>query len=87
MSFDKITAFTSENCIHCRQLKKWLAKHSLDFENKDIQVVENHEQLRAMGHNFIPIILLSNSSEPKDSLEIRGFDKQKLKQVLNIIED
>lgn len=74
----KVTVFTTSTWPYCHQAKEFLSSHNIAFEEKDImQDFMARTYLQSKGVRGVPAILV-------DSELIRGFDKDRLKELFSI---
>ena len=77
----KIRVFSTSFCPYCVTLKEFLKQYSIDFE--DINVAEDKEALDEMveksNQKGVPVIEIDNEI-------VVGFDREKIKNLLNIKE-
>lgn len=78
----KVRVFSTQTCPYCVVLKEFLKERSIDFE--DIDVAEDKEALKEMveksGQMGVPVL------EINDEIVV-GFNKERIKELLNIRED
>jgi len=76
---DKVKIYTTPTCPYCTTLKKFLANNDVEFEEVDVS--KDKQALKEMkqksGQMGVP------TSEIGDQV-IVGFDKKKIKQVLDL---
>ncbi|MGM0441693.1 MAG: glutaredoxin family protein [Elusimicrobiota bacterium] len=74
-----ITVYTTPTCPHCRRLKKFLDENNIEYQN--FNVGDNKEKAQEMidksGQMGVPVIDM-------DGQIIIGFNKDKIKELLNI---
>ncbi|MBT3230360.1 NrdH-redoxin [Candidatus Uhrbacteria bacterium] len=75
----KITVYSTPTCPYCKLVKEFLNKHNVEFE--EIDVSASHEQAQEMIHKSgqmgVPVTAIGEDI-------VIGFDKPKLKELLNI---
>jgi len=75
----KITIYSTSTCPFCIRAKQFLKDNKIAFE--DIDVAENHEKAQEMikksGQMGVPVLEI-------DGEIIVGFDKEKIKEILDI---
>jgi len=75
----KIMIYTISGCPHCEELKDFLRKRGVEFE--DIDVEENDEVaeeiIEKTGQNGFPVIDI-------DGEIIIGFDEEKISEALEL---
>lgn len=81
MAEHNVKVYSTKTCPYCDQEKDWLKEHKIEFEN--IDVTENQELANEMvqksGQMGVPVTDI-------DGEIVIGFDKEKLKKLLNIQE-
>ena len=75
----KVTVYSTPTCPFCIRAKQFLKESNVQFQ--DIDVSENHEKAQEMikksGQMGVPVIEI-------DGEIIVGFDKEKIKETLDI---
>ena len=75
----KVVVHSAEWCPWCERVKEFLREHGIEFEEKNVEIKENGEELvRISGQEGIPVTVVN------DKEVIIGFDEEKLKKALNI---
>ena len=80
-----VKVYSTESCPYCNMEKEWLKENGVEFE--DINVGEDIKKAKEMieksGQQGVPVTIIE-----KDGKEevIVGFDKDKLKENLNLNE-
>lgn len=78
---ESVIVYSTPTCPICKQLKDFLNEKNIEFE--DINVAEDQEKAKEIaektGQMGVPVIQIG------DNLVV-GFDKEKLKEALNIEE-
>jgi len=79
----KVKIYTLSTCPHCKEAKKFLKEHKIEFENIEVDnnkkaVEEMYKKSKQYG---VPVIEIRKNYKV---YVIAGFDELKLKQVLNI---
>lgn len=75
-----ITMYTTSTCGFCKVQAAWMEKLGVKFELKDVgKDKEAAEELKekANGHMSVPVTDI-------DGTIIRGFDRKKLQEALNV---
>ena len=76
---NSITVYSTPTCPFCVRAKQYLKDNNIQFE--DIDVSENHEKAQEMikksGQMGVPVLEI-------DGKIIVGFDKDKIKEALNL---
>jgi glutaredoxin len=77
----QIIVYSSESCIFCRQLKKWLQSEGIEFENRDVSKEKSYyDEFIAHGGTGIPLTLIQ---KPNVELKkISGMNKKKIVDAL-----
>lgn len=77
----KVRIFSTPSCVYCHTLKGYMESHNISFE--DIDVSNNEaaldEMIEKSGQMSVPVIDINGEF-------ITGFDKNKINQLLNIVE-
>lgn len=77
----KVIVYSTPTCPHCIHLKQFLKEHKIEYE--DINVAENQEKAKEMQEKSeqmgVPVVEI-------DGKIVVGFDKEKIKKLLNIKE-
>jgi len=77
----KVRVFSTVSCPYCHMEKDWLKEHKIEFE--DIDVSSNQEAANEMveksGQMGVPVTDI-------DGEMVVGFDKERLKKLLDIKE-
>ncbi|MDD5070730.1 MAG: Uxx-star family glutaredoxin-like (seleno)protein [Candidatus Omnitrophica bacterium] len=75
----KVKVFSTPTCPYCIHAKDFLRENNIEFENIDVS--QNQEKAQEMvnlsGQMGVPVIAI-------DETIVVGFDKNKIKQLLNI---
>lgn len=80
----KVKAYTLSTCPHCSATKEFLRANSVDFDYVDVDLLTGGERTKVLrevyrltkGYSF-PVIVIGDAV-------IVGFNKERLKEVLNI---
>jgi len=76
-----VKIYSTPTCVYCKTLKEYLRKNKIDFE--DIDVSKDEKQLQDMikssGQMGVPVVDI-------DGQIIVGFDKQKIDELLKILQ-
>ena len=79
----KIKIYSMSNCLKCQQLKEFLKEENIQFE--DVNISDNErakqEMIYKSKQNSAPVIEIRKSHSVGILV---GFDKEILKQTLNI---
>lgn len=75
----KTTVYSTETCPWCHVTKEFLTENNIQFESKDVAADEaaRAELVRKSGQTGVPVLDI-------DGTIIVGFDKEAIKQALNI---
>lgn len=73
----QITIYTSNTCPHCQSAKDYMTTRGFKFEERNVENKDFRKELINMGYRGVPIIVI-------DEVEIVGFDKEKINQILSI---
>ncbi|MCF7873360.1 MAG: glutathione S-transferase N-terminal domain-containing protein [Candidatus Omnitrophica bacterium] len=75
----EVLVYSTATCPYCQKLKEYLKKNNLNFTNYDVS--SDQEKLEEMkeksGQMGVPVIDI-------DGEIIKGFDQERLNQVLGI---
>lgn len=75
----KVKIYSTPTCPYCRMAKEFFKENNIKYE--DIDVSENEQAAKEMversGHMGVPVIDI-------DGKIVIGFDKEKIKKLLNI---
>lgn len=73
-----IIIYSSNTCPHCQSAKKYLQDKGYVFTDKNVQEDKTfRRELIDKGYRGVPVIVI-------DNVEIVGFDKEKINQLLHI---
>lgn len=77
----KVRIFSTPSCVYCQTLKGYVKNHNVSFEDVDVSSNETalDEMIEKSGQMSVPVVDI-------DGQFIVGFDKNKINQLLNIIE-
>jgi len=66
----KIILFSREDCPACKVVKEWLERKGIEYELKDIDNLENFEELINLypGFRTIPILVINGKVYSGDKL-------------------
>lgn len=75
----KVKIYTTPTCVYCKMTKEFLAKNSVDYEEKNVAVDEmaRDEMIQKSGQLGVPVVEV-------DGKIIIGFDQSRLKETLGI---
>lgn len=74
----KVVVYSSESCTYCKQAKDFLKENHVDYVEKNVSTdMQARKELMAKGHMGVPVIYV-------DDVEMVGFDKAKLKELLGL---
>lgn len=75
----KVRIFSNETCPHCKMAKDFLKENGIEFENLDVAKDDKaaEEMVKLTGQLVVPVIQV-------DDEVVIGFDKDKLKKLLDI---
>lgn len=72
----KMMLYNDQYSFFGKKAKKWLEEHQVEFEEKDVSLAKNLEELFACsGQYAVPVIVA-------DEEVILGFDEKKLEKIL-----
>jgi len=74
-----IKVYSTPTCPYCVTLKEYLKEHDIEFEDIDVSLDQKlvDEMVKKSGQMGVPVI-------EADGQIIVGFDKDKIKKLLNI---
>jgi glutaredoxin-like YruB-family protein len=74
-----IKVYSTPTCPYCITLKEYLKEHDIEFEDIDVSLDQKliEEMVKKSGQMGVPVI-------EADGQIIVGFDKDKIKKLLNI---
>jgi len=68
--------YSSTNCPHCNQLKKYLTEQNISFEERNIDHSDAYrDELQAMGMSSIPVTVIGET-------RILGLNPTRIKKAL-----
>lgn len=74
----KVEIYTSETCGYCHAAKDFLKQHSISFVEHNITKDSGaRRELISKGYRSVPLIIVNG-------IEIPGFDKERLSELLNL---
>ena len=78
----EITVYFSPACPHCRQLLEYLDSNGIKYSGRDVTISESARQdvERLTGRLTIPVVVIKGEI-------IKGFDRNRLKNLLGISSD
>jgi glutaredoxin 3 len=72
----KVDIYTTESCSYCHAAKDFLKANNISFTEYDItKDSQARRELMKKGYRSVPLIIV-------DSVEISGFDRGELSQIL-----
>jgi glutaredoxin len=72
-----VIIYTDPSCPHCRQLKQYLQKRHVPFENRDVtRDPDAANELQAMNAPGVPVVRIGEDM-------IIGFNEERLKTALH----
>ena len=76
-----VKVYSTPTCHFCLQLKEWLNKHKIEFENVDVSTDQkaSQEMMEKSGQMGVPVTDI-------DGEIIIGFDKGRIAGKLNVTE-
>lgn len=77
----KVTVYSTPTCPYCVQLKQWLDKNNVEYEDFDVSVDQTRaeEMIKKSGQMGVPVIEIHNEF-------IVGFDRERIAKALKILE-
>lgn len=78
----KITVYSSNNCFHCTNLKKWLDDKSIKYTTYDIDEnpIAAANMQRIEKQPYVPFTTLEFDDGKMET--VVGFDKEKFEKLL-----
>lgn len=75
----KVRVFSTQNCIYCHALKKFLGEHNVEFDDIDVSKDQKaaQEMIQKSGQMGVPVAEI-------DGQIVVGFDKGKIAGLLGI---
>ena len=75
----KVVVFSTPTCTFCNQAKRYFREKNIRFTDVDVSRDQSaaRDMMRRTGQMGVPVILINNKP-------IIGFDRTKIKQMLNI---
>lgn len=83
----KVEIYTTANCHFCHMAKEFFKENNIEFTDHDvgIDVEKRREMLEKSGQMGVPVIIISDSSNPSAQANlIIGFNKPVLAKLLEI---
>jgi glutaredoxin-like YruB-family protein len=76
---NNIVVYTAPNCIYCHNLKIFLRENNISFKEIDVSLdpYGAQEMIQKSGQLGVPVIDI-------DGKIVVGFDRDKIKELLNI---
>jgi glutaredoxin 3 len=73
-----VKIYSTPNCPYCKMAKQFLAENNIAFEDIDVSVnqLAAQEMISRSGQMGVPVVDI-------DGQIVVGFDKNKIKQLLN----
>lgn len=79
----QITVYTTTTCPYCKMLKGYLAEKGVQYTEKVIdQDVASQEEMMKLSDGFMGVPFTVIKKDDGTVLKIRGFDKEKVDEVL-----
>ncbi|QSX24146.1 glutaredoxin family protein [Priestia megaterium] len=75
----EIIVYSSEHCVHCRNLKKWLLESKIDFKEKDVSIEKNKTEFLTYNETGIPLTIIKDKNKEK---RILGFSLKEIRKTL-----
>ncbi|MBU4501046.1 MAG: thioredoxin family protein [Nanoarchaeota archaeon] len=77
----KVKVFSTPSCSYCSMEKDWLKEHKIEFEDIDVSMDQEaaNKMVEKSGQMGVPVTDI-------DGEIVVGFDKEKLKKLLDIKE-
>jgi len=74
-----VKVYSTPTCPYCKMTKQFLTENKVHFEDIDVSANQNavQEMISKSGQMGVPVIDIDNNI-------IVGFDKAKIKQLLNL---
>lgn len=76
-----VIVYSTPTCAYCHALKQFLFENNIAFEDIDVSAdeIKKNEMIQKSGQMEVPVIDIHGEI-------IVGFDKEKIKKLLNINE-
>ena len=53
----KVTVYSKNNCVQCEATKRWLRKHSIEFDTVNLEETpEAMEKVKELGFSAAPVV-------------------------------
>ncbi|OHY73350.1 glutaredoxin family protein [Priestia aryabhattai] len=75
----EVIVYSSEYCLHCRNLKKWLLESEIKFTEKDVNIEKNKMEFLDYNAAGIPLTIIKNKNKEK---RILGFSLKEIRKAL-----
>ncbi|MFA5112699.1 MAG: glutaredoxin domain-containing protein [Candidatus Margulisiibacteriota bacterium] len=74
-----VKVYSTPSCPYCKMAKQFLAENNVAFDDIDVSLNQNlaHEMIQKSGQMGVPVLDI-------DGQIVVGFDKSKIKQLLNL---
>ncbi|PEZ06119.1 NrdH-redoxin [Priestia megaterium] len=77
-----IKVYTSSSCIHCKNLKEWLAQNHIVYTEKNVEEnPEYHLELLKYKSLGLPFTVITDNKTNKVN-KVLGFNQKKLTKLL-----
>jgi glutaredoxin-like YruB-family protein len=75
---EKVKIYSTPTCPYCNAAKEFLTEEGIEFENIDVSQDKEaaEEMVKKSGQMGVPVIIINDEV-------IVGFDKEKIKKLLN----
>ena len=82
----EVIVYTTHTCPFCNQQKSWLDEHGIEYENifVDDEQEKAKEMVEISGQMGVPFTRIITEN---DEVHILGFQEEKLRKELGIIDD
>lgn len=70
----KVIVFTTDTCVYCPQLKRWLEKQGIEYEEKDM--IKYGWELKKYTDSFSPPISIVNGQP------VQGLNYMRIRKLL-----
>lgn len=76
----RIVVYTMFNCHFCINLKKWMASHLIQYEERSIiQNPEYEKEFHELNGTGLPLVIIQTNG---DEIKVAGFNQRKLEELL-----
>lgn len=70
----KVILYSSTNCPHCNEVKKYFADHKIEYRLCNVQTAVGQKEFRRLGYRAVPVIKIGGQF-------MQGFNLKRFKQM------